>query len=61
MYYSAHTHLALARAREAELVRAAERQRLARLVPRPERPGIVVRLVRQVRRRRPEPAIRPAC
>jgi hypothetical protein len=39
MYYSPHTHIALAKARQDDLVREAERYHLARSV-KVERPGI---------------------
>jgi hypothetical protein len=44
MYYSPHTHLALARERQADLIREARRNELARLVPKDERPGFIARL-----------------
>jgi hypothetical protein len=55
--YRHSTHLALARARQEELLHEAEQRRLARLVANDERPGLVARLAVLLRRRR---AGRPA-
>jgi hypothetical protein len=42
MYYSPHTHLALAKARHEDMLRAAERERIARRF-RDERPSVLAR------------------
>lgn len=49
-YYSPHTHLALAQARQEDLIREARGRELARLVAE-ERPGLVSRLAARLRRR----------
>lgn len=51
MYYNPHTHLALSRTREADLVRRAEQHRLARLVPKEERTSVLDRVLAALRRR----------
>ena len=43
MYYNPHTHLAIARARQEDMIRQADRDRLARSFE-DERPGAFVRL-----------------
>ncbi|HEY3069152.1 MAG TPA: hypothetical protein VGJ34_02460 [Gaiellaceae bacterium] len=43
MNYNPHTHLEIARARQADLIREADRRRLANLVAE-KRPGLVSRL-----------------
>jgi hypothetical protein len=43
MYYSPHTHLAIARERQADMVREARNRELATLVA-DERPGLISRL-----------------
>ncbi|MGH3045524.1 MAG: hypothetical protein ACRDNC_00735 [Gaiellaceae bacterium] len=50
-YYSPHTHLALARARQEDLIREARRRELARLVPKDEGPSLLARLAARLRRR----------
>jgi hypothetical protein len=43
MYYNPHTHLEIARARQADLIREADRRRLANLVTE-DRPSLMARL-----------------
>ncbi|HUC34444.1 MAG TPA: hypothetical protein VMR48_01975 [Gaiellaceae bacterium] len=57
MYYSPHSHLAIARARQEDMLRDAERARLARRFE-DERPGVFTRLWTHVSRKR-EPSARP--
>jgi hypothetical protein len=60
--FSASMHLALARERQADLIREARRAELARLVPRDEREGHLIariaRLLKRGRQRPPVPATR---
>jgi hypothetical protein len=51
MYYSPHTHLALARARHEDMLRQADRARLARSFQ-SERPGAFSRLWAHLARKR---------
>jgi hypothetical protein len=54
MYSNPHTHLAIARARHEDMIRQADRDRLARSFE-DERPGVVVRLrARLATRRHPQ-------
>jgi hypothetical protein len=48
-YYSPHTHIALGRAREEDLIREARRRELARLVAEDKGPGLVARLAARLR------------
>jgi hypothetical protein len=57
MYYSPHSHLAIARARHEDMLRDAERARLARSFD-DERPGVFTRLRTHLSRKR-EPSARP--
>ena len=56
MYYSPHSHLAIARARHEDMLREAERARLARSFE-DERPSVLFRLRAHLARKR-EPAPR---
>lgn len=61
-YYSPHTHIALARARQDDLVREARRRELARLVSKDDGPGPFARLATRLRRREaPRPAATSPC
>jgi hypothetical protein len=51
MYYSPHSHLAIARARHEDMLRDAERARLARSFD-DERPGVFTRLRTHLARKR---------
>jgi hypothetical protein len=51
MYYDPHTHLAIARARQEDMIRQAERDELARSVKN-ERPGLLERLHAHLPRKR---------
>jgi len=51
MYYSPHSHLAIARARHEDMLRDAERARLARSFD-DERPGVFSRLRKHLSRKR---------
>lgn len=51
MYYSPHTHLAIARARHEDMLRDAERARLSRSFDQ-ERPGMLSRLRTHLARER---------
>jgi len=54
MYYNPHTHLAIARARQEDMIRQADRARLARSFE-DERPSAIVRLrARLAVRRHPQ-------
>jgi hypothetical protein len=55
-YYSPHTHLALARARQEDLIREARRHELARLVPKRESTGVLVRIASLLKRHQRRPA-----
>ena len=55
MNYSPHTHLAIAKARQADLIREARQRELARLVADGERPSLGERLARLLRRRSTRP------
>lgn len=58
-YYDPHTHLALARARQEDMIREARRAELARLVPKVEREGVgarIAHLFKRSERRRALPA-----
>ena len=57
MYYSPHTNLAIAKARQDDLIREARRRELARLVPKAERRGLGHMLAGLFRR---QPAPGPA-
>jgi hypothetical protein len=60
--YNPHTHLEIARARQADLIRSAEKHRLANLVAE-KGPGPIARLQAFLTRRQAvvtEPAARPA-
>ena len=57
MHYSPHSHLALAKARQEDFIREAQRRELARLVPKSERRGLGHRLAVLFHRR---DAARPA-
>jgi hypothetical protein len=55
MYYSPHSHLAIARARHEDMIRQADRARLARSL-KDERPSALSRLrTHLARKREPEP------
>jgi hypothetical protein len=54
MYYSPHSHLAIARARHEDMLLQAERARLARSFDE-ERPGVLSRLRMHVPHRREQP------
>ena len=60
MYYSPHTHLELARARHEDMLRRAERERIAALFE-DERPSTLSRLRARLSRRHelPRPATTP--
>ena len=51
MYYSPHSHLAIARARHEDMLQQAERTRLARSFD-DERPGVISRLRTHLTRKR---------
>jgi hypothetical protein len=51
MYYDPHTHLAIARARQEDMIRQAERDELARSFKN-ERPGLLERLHAHLTRKR---------
>ncbi|HET6656419.1 MAG TPA: hypothetical protein VFG61_00855 [Gaiellaceae bacterium] len=51
MYYSPHSHLAIARARHEDMLQQAERARLARSFD-DERPGVISRLRTHLTRKR---------
>jgi hypothetical protein len=57
MYFSPHSHLAIARARHEDMLRDAERARLARSFD-DERPGVITRLRTHLSRKR-EPSAKP--
>ncbi|MEO8291155.1 MAG: hypothetical protein ABI649_09210 [Gaiellaceae bacterium] len=59
MYYSPHTHLALAKARHEDMLREAERERLARRF-RDERPSVLARFRSFVSSRRTSAKGQPA-
>jgi hypothetical protein len=59
MYYSPHSHLELARARQDDLLREARRRELARSAPKRERRGLFARLGR--RRPAAQAAPQPGC
>jgi hypothetical protein len=50
MNYSPHTHMALARARQEDMIREARQREIARLVPKPEGPGLLARIVGRLHR-----------
>ena len=54
MYYSPHSHLAIARARHEDMLLQAERARLARSFDQ-ERPGVISRLRTHLGRKREQP------
>lgn len=56
-YYSPHTHLALARARQDDFIREARRRELARLVPKAERTGLLARIGGLLRRGERRPSV----
>jgi hypothetical protein len=56
-HYSPHTHLALARARQEDMIREARRAELARLVPRAERESLGARVARLLKRGEHGPAL----
>jgi hypothetical protein len=56
-HYSPHTHLALARARQEDMIREARRSELARLVPRAERESLGARVARLFKRGEHRPAL----
>jgi hypothetical protein len=56
-YYSPHTHLALARARQEDMIREARRAELARLVPKVERESLVSRIAHLLKRSEHRPAV----
>lgn len=51
MDYNPHTHMALARARQEDMIREARRHELARQVSKPEGPGLGARLAGLLHRR----------
>ena len=55
--HSSHIHLALARARQEDMIREARRARLARLVPKDEREGLGARISHLFKRSAPRPAV----
>ena len=57
MTYNSSIHLALARERQADLIREARRARLARLVPKDEREGLGARISHLFKRSAPRPAV----
>jgi hypothetical protein len=60
MYYNPHTHLDIARARQADMVREADRRRLAKLVAE-DRPSLIARLRGFIgERSAKQPVARPA-
>jgi hypothetical protein len=56
-YYNPHTHLALARARQEDMIREARRAELARLVPRDEREGLGAWIAHLFKRNVHRPAV----
>jgi hypothetical protein len=55
--HSSHIHLALARARQEDMIREARRARLASLVPKDEREGLGAWISHLFKRSAPRPAV----
>jgi hypothetical protein len=59
MYYSPHTHLAISRARQEDMLREAHKRQLARLVPE-DRPSLLSRIRSLIgERSAQQPVVRP--